>query len=497
MGNQNSMPLSKSQYLKGLQCHKALWLLKNKPELKSKVTEAKQAIFDRGTEVGKLAQKLFPGGVEIEFDPKNFTGMIARTKELLDTNPAITIYEATFDYDGCFAMLDILVKTPEGLEIYEVKSSTGAKDIYLEDLSFQVYILQSLGYKITKASLININNEYTYDGVELKLEELFKIEDFTQELFTKAKHVPNVVTKMQQALAGNEPEIKIGAHCDKPYECDFKSYCWSHVPEISVFSLSNARGKDWELYNQGYIKLEDIPLTKSVLSQLSNKHIQQIESYIQNKIHINREAIKQEISKLKFPLAFLDFETYQDAIPQHAGTRPFEQIPFQYSLHILETPEAELQHKEFLADPKQDPRKDFITTLLSDLPATGSIVVYNRSFEAGILKKLGEYFPDLKHNIEAVVERFFDLMIPFQKRDYYHPDMQGSFSIKKVLPALVPELKYSDLEISEGASASRAFVQLREISDEVQIRTVRSNLLNYCRLDTLAMVEIWKILAKL
>ncbi|MEY3370579.1 MAG: hypothetical protein RLZZ361_1249 [Cyanobacteriota bacterium] len=488
------MPISKSQYLKGLQCHKALWLLKNKPELKSKVTEATQAIFEQGTEVGKLAQKLFPSGIEIEFNPKNFAGMIAQTKEILDTNSAITIYEATFDYNGCFAMLDILVKTTEGLEIYEVKSSTGAKDVYLEDLSFQVYILQSLGYKVTKASLININNEYIYNGLELNLKELFKIENFTHQLFTRAKHVPNLVTKMQSALAGNEPDIEIGSHCDKPYECDFKGYCWSHIPEVSVFSLSNARGKDWDLYNQGYIKLEDIPLTKSVLSQISNKHIQQIESYVQNKTHINQEAIAKELAKLKFPIAFLDFETYQDAIPQHAGTRPFEQIPFQYSLHILETPESELGHKEFLADPNQDPRKDFITTLLSDLPATGSIVVYNRSFEAGVLEKLAGYFPELEPSIKDVLERFFDLMLFFQRRDYYHPDMHGSYSIKKVLPALIPELRHSDLAISDGGSASRAFVNLRNLKDPNEIKRVRDNLLAYCKLDTLAMVEIWRVL---
>ncbi len=486
------MSISKSQYLKGLQCQKALWLLKNKSKLKSKVTEATQAIFDRGTEVGKLAQKLFPNGIEIEFDPKNFTGMIAQTRELLDTNPTITIYEATFDYDGCFAMLDILLKTPEGLEIYEVKSSTGAKDVYLEDLSFQVYILQSLGYKVTKASLININNEYIYDGVELKLEELFKIENFTQELFTKAKHVPNLVSKMQSALAGNEPDIEIGMHCDRPYECDFKSYCWSHIPEVSVFSLSNARGKDWDLYNQGYIKLEDIPLTKSVLSQISNKHIQQIESYVQNKTHINQEAITKELAKLKFPLAFLDFETYQDAIPQHASTRPFEQIPFQYSLHILKSADVELEHREFLADPKQDPRRDFIASLMADLPASGSVIVYNRSFEAGVLEKLAGYFPELEPSIRDVLDRFFDLMLPFQRRDYYHPEMQGSYSIKKVLPALVPELRHSDLAIPDGGSASKAFVNLRNLKDLNEIESIRANLLAYCKLDTLAMVEIWK-----
>tara|TARA_A100001015_G_scaffold305713_1_gene398828 strand:- start:1643 stop:3118 length:1476 start_codon:yes stop_codon:yes gene_type:complete len=488
------MSISKSQYIKGLQCHKALWLLKNKPELKAKPSESLQVIFDTGSEVGKLAQQLYPSGVEIEFNPKNFKGMIAKTKKLLQENSELVIYEATFDYDGCFAMIDILKQSPEGLEIYEVKSSTGAKDVYLEDLAFQVYILQGLGYKLSKASLVNINNEYIYDGIKLNIQELFKVEDFTQEMLIKAKHVPHLVNQMSQVLAGSEPDVDIGPHCKKPYECDFKDHCWSHVPEVSVFSLSNARGKDWELYEQGYIKLEDVPLTKSALSQISNKHIQQIESYVQNKVHINREAISKELSKLEFPLAFLDFETFQDAIPQYAGSRPFEQTPFQYSLHILEAPEAELVHHEFLADPNQDPRRDFITQLLSELPSSGSIVVYNRSFEAGILGKLASSFPKLKENIEATVSRFFDLMLPFQKRDYYHPDMQGSYSIKKVLPALVPELKYDDLEISEGASASRAFVKLRELEDLTEKEKVRTSLLEYCKLDTLAMVEIWKVL---
>jgi hypothetical protein len=418
--------------------------------------------------------------------------MINQTRKLMDENRSVTIYEATFDHEGSFAMLDILVQTSTGIEIYEVKSSTGAKDVYLDDLAFQVYILQGLGYTVSKACLVTINNEYIYEGVALNLQELFNIEDFTKEMLVKAKHVPKLVKEMNLALAGDEPDIKIGPHCDKPYECDFKSYCWSHIPDVSVFSLSNARGKDWDLYNQGYIKLEDIPLNKSTLSQLSNKHIQQIESYVQNKVHINREAIKQEISKLQFPLAFLDFETYQDAVPQHAGTRPFEQIPFQYSLHILRSADAELEHKEFLADHNSDPRQYFIDSLLRDLPETGSILVYNQSFEAGILRKFPVISPNTEEKISNILSRFYDLMAPFQRRDYYHPEMQGSFSIKKVLPALVPSLRYSDLDISEGASASRAFVGLRTLEDQEEINKIKSDLLAYCKLDTLAMVEIWK-----
>lgn len=198
------------------------------------------------------------------------------------------------------------------------------------------------------------------------------------------------------------------------------------------------RGKDWEFYSQGYIKIEDIPLDKSTLSQLSSNHLQQIESYLKNQTHINKTAIAKELDKLKFPLAFLDFETLQDAVPLYTGTKPFEQIPFQYSLHVLEAPDSELIHKEFLANPNNDPREPFIQNLLDDLPKNGTVLVYNQSFEAGILKKFPPLFPEIKSTIQNILDRFYDLMIPFKRRGYYHPNMQGSYSIKKVLPALVP-----------------------------------------------------------
>lgn len=205
----------------------------------------------------------------------------------------------------------------------------------------------------------------------------------------------------------------------------------------------------------------------------------------------------KELEQLKFPLSFLDFETFQDAIPQYAGTRPFEQTPFQYSLHILDAPDAQLEHKEFLANANQDPRRTFIDALIADLPSSGTVIVYNRSFEAGILRKLAGNFTELETSIENILARFFDLMAPFQRRDYYHPQMHGSYSIKKVLPALVPSLNYNDLAIAEGASASRAFLKLRWLEDLQEINQIRTNLLEYCKLDTLAMVEIWKILQEI
>jgi CRISPR/Cas system-associated exonuclease Cas4 (RecB family) len=483
--------ISKSQYLKGLQCHKRLWLSKHKPELAKPVSDSQQFIFDQGTEVGKLAQNLFPDGIEIKFDRGDFASMISRTKELLENHNEITIYEASFNYSGSFAMVDILVKTTDGLEVYEVKSGTKAKDVNIDDLAFQVFILKGLGYKVTKAALVYVNNQYVR-GAELDLNELLTIEDLTGEMTQLIEPIESQVIDMSAILQGEEPGIDIGPYCKKPYECEFRDYCWAHVPEVSVFNLANARGKDWELYYSGVTKLENVPLNP----QLSSKHQEQIQAYLNKEVHVDKKAINDFLSSVEYPISFLDFETYQEAIPSHPGIRSYEQIPFQFSLHILDTDDAELKHKEFLADPAKDPKLDFITTLLKVLPGEGSIIVYNQSFEAGVLRKLAKLFPEFEDRVSEAINRFVDIMQPFKARWYYHWKFQGSYSIKKVLPALVPEMSYEDLDIGEGASASRAYIQLSSMPKDEALK-IKKDLLKYCNLDTLAMVEILKKLKSL
>jgi CRISPR/Cas system-associated exonuclease Cas4 (RecB family) len=482
------MSISKSQYLKGLQCHKRLWLSKHKPELAKPVSNSQQFIFDQGIEVGKLAQKLFSGGTEIEYDPSNFPALISKTKDLLEINHEVTIYEASFNYSGSFAMIDILVKTANGLEVYEVKSGTKAKEVNINDLAFQVYILKGLGYKISKASLVYINNQYVR-GPELDISELFTIEDLTEGMTQLIEPIEFQVKEMSNALQNKEPDIDIGPYCKKPYECEFKDHCWSHVPEVSVFNLANARGKDWELYYNGVIKLEDVPLSP----QISSKHQEQIQTYLSKSINVEKKAINKFLATIEYPISFLDFETYQEAIPSHPGMRSYEQIPFQFSLHVLKSENSELDHVEFLAEPGLDPREAFITRLMQSLPQQGNIVVYNQSFEAGVMRKMAKLYPDHEEQIEAAICRFVDLMQVFKARWYYHWQFQGSYSIKKVLPALVPELSYADLDIAEGASAARSYSELLN-SNEEKAEQVKQNLLEYCRLDTLAMVEIWKVL---
>ena len=480
--------LSKSQYLKGLQCHKRLWLSKHKPELAVPISEAQQFIFDQGTSVGKVARDLFPGGIEIEFQLNDFPGMISRTKEILNSTELVPIYEATFNYEGSFAMVDILVPTKAGVEIYEAKSGTKAKEVNISDLAFQVYVLQGLGYKVSKAVLVYINNDYVR-GEELDRQELFVIVDLTDEIPELVEPIKYRVNEMAKILKAPEPDIDIGPYCNKPYECEFKGHCWSHIPEVSVFNLFDARGKDWELYRKGIIEFKDIPLN----SQLSPKHRQQVESYLKQEVHIDYKPIKNFLDVIEYPISFLDFETYQEAIPSHAGMRCYQQVPFQFSLHILESPDTELVHKEFLAELDLDPRKAFVHNLLAVLPKQGSIVVYNRSFEAGVLGKLAKLFPEYEIAIDYAVNRFVDLMQVFKARWYYHWQFQGSYSIKNVLPVLVPLMNHKDLDISDGASAARAYSRLGSVGNDDTDQTMR-DLLEYCRLDTLAMVEIWKVL---
>lgn len=485
------MSLSKSQYLKGLQCHKSLWLTKHKPKLATPISEATQFLFDQGATVGKAAQALFPNGTTIEFNSDDFAGMIIRTAELLSQNKNQIIYEATFKHEALFTMVDILVQANDSLEIYEVKSGTGVEEVHLNDLAFQVYILRSLGYKVSKASLIHINNKYVRAS-ELDVQGLFTIEDFTLQINKRILDVPNQISEMNIMLSGAEPNIDIGPYCKKPYECDFKQHCWAHIPEISVFSLSNARGKDWELYEQGVVEYQDVPIN----SKLNPKHTQQIQAYLNNEESIDKPAISKFLESFELPISFLDFETFHEAIPSYQGTNPYEQIPFQYSLHVLRSADDEPEHYEFLADAGIDPRQAFIESLLSNLPKTGSVVVYNQSFETKVLEKLAIAFPHYQESTNNIISRFVDPMVIFRSRWYYHGDFHGSYSIKKVLPVLVPELSYEALEIAEGTSAARSYHLIAKASADDVLR-LKAGLLEYCKLDTLAMVEIYKALDRM
>jgi len=479
-----SLFLSKSQFTRGLQCHKSLWLLKKRPELRAEPDVGLQARFDAGTKVGILAQQLFPDGVALEYN-SGITKNIGTTQELIASG-AQTIYEATFRHDNVLAMVDILHKGPDGWELYEVKSSTETKDIFINDTAIQYYVVAGTGISISRVFLVHLNNQYIRMG-DLDLKKLFATDDVSALTLSRQADIPLQLAEMRQALAGSEPVIDIGTYCNDPYECDFKSYCWQHIPECSIFDIANLRSnRKFALYYGGVLSLADIP---SDFTLSDNMKIQ-VETELTGREVINLRNIREFLAAISEPLGFLDFETFMEPVPSFDSQRPYQQIPFQYSLHIYDN--GKLRHYEFLGEPDRDPRLDFLENLLTDTQSCRTLLVYNQSFEIARLQEMARDFPEFSEGIEDIIVRIVDLMEPFRNKDYYVKAMCGSYSIKYVLPALIPDLGYDNLAIADGEMAMLAYARLAKLQDVKEKEKIKKGLLDYCRMDTLGMVKIWE-----
>lgn len=476
--------LSKSQFIRGLQCHKSLWLHKNSPELRDVIPPEQQAVFQSGTDVGILAQELFPGGVEIPYDGLSLSEQLDFTRQEI-ANGTQTIYEATFCYDDILVKVDILHHGQSGWELYEVKSSTDAKDVYLNDIAIQQYVLNGATISLAKAALVHINREYVRRG-PIDVSGLFTIHDVTCRSTELQAMVLSELPRMRDALQEDNPAIDIGPHCASPYPCDFHGHCWQHIPINSIFSLSGNGIDKFKYYRLGKIKIEDLPLDILPRGQRI-----QAEGYLQQKNVINQAAVRAFLDSLWYPLCFLDFETtYMTPVPLFEGTRPYQQVPFQYSLHILSQFGVAPQHYEFLANSGENPMEALLKSLLAVIPENSCILTYNKVFEIGRLNELAMLFPVHKSRIDALINNVRDLMEPFRSKHVYFWQMNGSHSIKAVLPALVPELSYKDLEIQNGAVAAESYLQTLQLQDQAEIDRIRTALLKYCGLDTLAMVKI-------
>lgn len=485
--------LSKSTFIKGLQCDKALYLYKHRKDLRDEISATTQAIFSQGTSVGELACELFPGGVDCTPESYyDFQKAVIRTQEEIEKGTEI-IYEAAFQYNGVLSALDILVKHDDGWRAYEVKSSTGVSKTYELDASIQYYCITNSGIALKDIFIVHINNQYVKNG-PIDVQELFTIESVYEKVQNHLAKIPNQVTHLKSVLKQEvAPVIDIGPHCSSPYPCDFAGHCWKHVPEYSAFNIARLRGnKKFDLYQKDAINFHDIPDDYD----LNDKQWMQVNSELNNESFIDRAAIQKFTNGMSYPIYHLDFETFGNAVPVFDGSRPYQQMVFQYSLHI-EHEDGKLEHKEYLAEANGiDPRIQFIDQLISDCGESGDVLVYNIGFERGKLFDLIEFSSQHKFPILKIIERLKDLMVPFRDRSYYTPDMRGSYSIKKVLPALVPELSYKELEIQEGGTASNTFAQMVQGTFEGDVEQTRKDLLAYCELDTLAMVRILEVLKK-
>jgi len=495
------LSLSKSKYCGLWQCPKIAWLNKYKPEV-MEVSPALQDRMDTGNVVGDLAMGLFGDFVEVtsvkEDGRIDIATMIKRTQDEMAKGTNV-ICEASFSYNGLYCAVDILRKEDNGWSIYEVKSSTSAeKDVYTADVAYQKYVLEHCGVTLCHVYLVCINNEYIFDG-SLDIHQLFKITDITAPVALEQRNIEANIFIGERILNNpNEPDIDIAERCMNPYSCAYWNYCTRHVPTPSVFDLYRMQfKKKLEYYHKGVVRYEDLILDPDMTNPM---RLRQLEFALENKgAYVNKAGIRDFLDTLSFPLYFLDFETMQLVIPQFVGTRPYEQIPFQYSLHYIEYKGGPLLHKEFLAESGEDPRRAIAEALCRDIPRNVCVTAYNKAFECTRLKELAEQFPDLADHLLNIRDNMKDFLVPFQSGYYYNKAMGGSFSIKSVLPALFPgdpALDYHNLEgVHNGGEAMNLFPRIKDLSPAEQAKA-RHDLLKYCELDTYAMVKVWEELVR-
>ena len=495
-----SFNFSKSKYCGLWQCPKIAWLRKYKPD-EITIDGSVQARMEAGNIVGDLAMGIFGDFVEVTaYNGENIdlSKMIENTKAEM-AKGAPVICEASFDFNGLYCAVDILKKDGDGWAIYEVKSSTHEdKQVYAADVAYQKYVLENCGVNVTGTYLICINNEYVFDGT-LDIHELFKIADISEGVFFESANIKTNLNVAELILKSeDEPPIDLSTACNNPYRCSFWKYCSKHIPSPSVFDLYKLPfKKKIDYYKKGIFGYEDLINDSKITNE---KQIRQMSFHLKEQgTHIDEAGISEFLDTLSYPIYFLDFETIQPVIPEFIGTKPYAQIPFQYSLHYIEKEDGELKHKEFLAESGTDPRRALAEKLCEDIPLNVCVTAYNKGFECTRIKELADAFPDLADHLLNIESNIKDLLVPFQSGYYYNKDMGGSFSIKSVLPAIFPddpELNYKNLEqIHNGGEAMSIFPKIKDMPKEEQ-ETTRKNLLKYCELDTYAMVKIWEELRR-
>ena len=478
--------LSKSTYLMGRQCSKLLWFRYNGKDQIPAPDASQQAIFDQGQEVGELAKQLFPGGIEIDTEPDDSDGALRWTSEALKQRRPI--YEATFSFSGGYARADILVPvTGNAWDLVEVKSTTSLKDeVHIPDVAFQAFVLTGASIKLRKCFLAHINSEFVRHG-PIDPKKFLTLEDVTKPVSAMSRTIEDQIDAMQRFIGTNtHPDIQIGPHCDAPYTCPLHDRCWSFLPEASVFTLYRGGAKCFSLLQQGIQKLADIPADVA----LTDAQAIQRSALLAGQPRIDRPALAAFLSQLEYPVSYLDFETIGTAIPLFDDASPYQQIPFQYSLHIVRQPGVAPEHFSHLAVGTADPRPEFMRQLRETLPSTGSVVTYNAGFETSRLEECCELLPEFKPWLKKLKPRIVDLLLPFRGFRYHHPAQNGSNSMKAVLPALTGQ-GYENLAIQEGGAASREFLRVTfgDVS-AAERRRVRRDLEDYCGLDTLGMVQI-------
>lgn len=482
------MFLSKSDYIMALDCVKALWLKKNRKDLVPEYDARTLQSFEDGNEIQDLARQCYSNGVLVDSESWDVIGGAVKTKALAETNNIL--FEATAKLDnGCFCRIDILERNGDAWNLIEIKSATSVKDYYIDDLSFQKYVFENAGYPVKQCRVLYVNNDYVRHG-ELDISQMFREEDVSERVAEACKDVEMYVKGMLSAQQEkNEPETTLHANCQ---DCPFWGYCGKNVPEYSVFDLLSAQAADL-FYNQTHsTKVEDVPIDLCT----TDKQLIDRDCYVNQAEHVEPEHIKEWLDTLEYPLYYLDYETVQCPIPMFDSSKPYSQIPFQFSLHVQEQRGGELKHYEFLHQERSDPRRALAESLVKYCGKQGSVVVYNQAFEMTRNKELAVLFPDLADDLLAINERVVDQLIPFRQRALYSYKQKSSASIKYVLPSFC-DLSYKGMAIANGGEAMsqyKAFLEGKQT--ETESRQMFEALLKYCGQDTYAMVLLMDVLYK-
>jgi hypothetical protein len=489
--------LSKSEYTTYLKHPAWLWIKKHAKTILPPIDPATQAIFDTGHEFEQYAEALFPGGVTLGFsDYDEYLSLPERTTQALDEG-VLTIFQGRFEHEQLTFICDVIqVVGNKEVDLIEIKSSTSAKPEHIVDLAFQMVVLEKCGYNVRNISVVHVNNQYVRDG-EINTKEITARTDVTEDVKAARDFTLTKIDEALQTMALSEcPDVS-------PLYADSKSFgewlaIYKHLKSPkpgNIFDLCQMDAntlKNLQINNITYIK--DIPQD----FVLKPKQRLQVEALRQGQPTIHVDKIKTYLESFTFPFYFYDYETLGSLVPYFDGLKPYQQLPFQYSVHILDSPDAELRHEEFLHRDSSNPAESLTKSLMSHIGNKGTVIAWNMSFEKSCNTLLGSLLPEYAEFYSNLNNRTVDLMVPFSQNWYIDADFCGSASIKKVLPVLVPTLSHKNLDISDGGSAQRLWMEAvldGKRPDEKE--KILSNLLDYCKLDTLAMVEIWKVLNKL
>ena len=490
--------LSKSTYCSGIQCSKMLWMKKYKKEEFDEST-LDMTVLEAGSQIGDLAMGYFGPFKEIPFG--SIPDMIKATEEELKKGTEV-ICEASFEYQGLFCSVDILINHGNNtVEFYEVKSSKeddDIKEVYYNDIAYQYYVLTHLGFTVKTANLMRISRTYIRHG-DIDLKQLFAVDDVTDIVRGMQDDIHKNIVILADYMANHdkehEPDTPLSIGCFKPYSCGFFKYCSRRLPCPNLFSIAGNgfnKTRQAEAYDKGIVTFEDVMencrLTAKQKLQVTHELDKDLAPYI------DKKKIKQFLDTLSYPLYFLDFETVMDGVPRFDNSAPYAQIPFQYSLHYINEPGGTIYHKQYLARPGYDPRRELAEQLCKDIPLNVCTTAYHMQFEKGRIKELAELFPDLYDHLMNIHKHLKDLEEPFRKGYYYKREFKGLSSIKVVLPGLFPddpEMDYRNLEgVHNGGDAIAAYRAMSEMTDQKEIEKKREQLLKYCYKDTYALVGL-------